>query len=198
MKKYKYEKIEDTFIDYTGEAREFTMVAVSIPLENPTFIVEEVKETVSVPGEEVYNEETDSFEFMPDDEEEIEKIELVDYVNKVLSFAVSVRSNNDDKIEGLSEKIAYGKALIHRDHTIYTNNPGMINTIFVKNALKQEAEYFKKDPGYYIKGYNKAKKNYDLTGEIAIPEQKSKDIKLYKTNIDNLKHVLYNSCEKTE
>lgn len=150
---YKYETLSGQFKDYVDNLRDFTMVAVSIPMERPTMVME-ISNTL-------------------DDENPDGNIEMVgNDITKMLSIGVSVRSVQDKDL-GIGTQIAYGKAVKLLDHVLYVTHPGMINTKMVQALLEQEAEYFKKEPGMYIKGYNSDKYRYETTGKVANAELSS-------------------------
>lgn len=155
---YKYETLTGKFTDYRGQERDFTMVAVSVPATEERHSV--VKTVAGYPG---------YWEGVAD-------------VAKMLTIGVAVRCVRDKDL-GLGERIAYGKALALRNHTVYVSHPGMINTKMVKALLEQEAAFFKKDPGSYIKGYNFDRDRYRRTGKIAEAEMTEAEIN--QRNFDN-------------
>lgn len=195
---YKYETLEGKFTDFTGEEKEFTMVAVSIPMDEETYIAKKSE-----------LEDEPKYDYMFDD-----TVDIVDTVSKVLSIGVSVRSNADKKVEGLSTQIAYGKACKWFNHAMYVNDSGMINTEMVHALLQQEAKYFTKDPGHFIAGYNSDKARYeakhkkdvsDLYAGISLKTIDSPhiDFKTYE-DIDqpsvtqDLKNILWNEATITK
>ena len=136
---FKYESLTGTFTDYRGNEREFTMVAVSIPV---TGLV------------------TTSSEDLDD--------MFIDDIEKKLSVGVSVKCVRDKYNEDLGVKIAYGKAVKLQDHCWFVGHPGMINTAVAKVILEQQAMFFKKNPGLYLKGYNSDKEKYEQSGNVRI------------------------------
>ena len=143
---FKYETIKGTFTDYRGQTRNYTMVAVSIPILGNIYKLEALDDEPYAFGE----------------------FKMTGF-SKMLSIGVSVPFVRDQD-RGISERIAYGKALKNRNHTLYVSQPGMINSKMVKALLEQEAEYFEKDPGLYLVGYNDDKMKYIETGRIAEAE----------------------------
>jgi hypothetical protein len=176
---YKHETLKGTFVDYCGNERDFTMVAVSIPLDecDSTRVVrtEMFENEINLPDRVVENEHGEIVDFNPggvtfyQDEMDV----LISPVTKMLSVGVSVRAVSD-KDTNISERIAYGKAVKLKNHTLYVSHPGMINTKMVQALLEQEAEHFKKDPGSYIVNYNHDKFRFEKTGIIAEPEKNVK------------------------
>ena len=169
---FKHEMFKGTFTDYRGNERDFTMVAVSIPMDENEYprvekTVEFENETY-LPDKVIQNENGDVIDFEPGhttffkDEMDV----LVSPVVKMLSVGVAVRCVRD-KDTGIGERIAYGKAVKFRNHVLFASHPGMINTKMVKALLEQEADHFKKDPGSYLAGYNADKFRYEKTGKIA-------------------------------
>ena len=125
----------------------------------------EVIETYPVP---VNEENYSSLEFNYD---------TYNSVEKMLTIGVSVKYLSDeDKGKELAERIAYGKAVSYLDHVLYVTKSGMINTTMVRALLEQEAEHFKKDPGSYLKTYNKDKENFIKYGKVANPEKATNEI----------------------
>lgn len=151
---YRYETLKGKFTDYRGQERDFTMVAVSIPIKDDSI---KVQRPVEVTEGWCYNE-------------------TISEVAKMLSIGVSVRCMRDKDL-GLGEQIAYGKAVKLQNHTLFVSHPGMINTKMVKALLEQEATFFIKDPGSYIKGYNFDKQRYLTTGKIAEAEMTADELK---------------------
>lgn len=124
----------DKFIDNNGIEREFILAAVSIDLrKNESVIYSEASIGVTT-GEAVYD------------------------VEKVLCLGIAVRRPEDTFNEALGMEIAKGKALKaltnpNKGKLIFVSHSGLINTHMVEALLEQEALYFKRDPGSYIKGY---------------------------------------------
>ena len=178
---YKYETLTGKFTDYRGMVRDFTMVAVSIPLKNDDVVVTrpvEVEDEYEVPAKNVLDPETNEIVYIPESTEKFvdEYDELLAPITKMLSVGVATRCVRDTHDADLGVRIAYGKAMKLWDHTLYVSHPGMINTKMVKALLEQEAEHFKKDPGSYLVGYNDAKARYLKDGKIAEVEMTEEEI----------------------
>lgn len=178
---YKYETLTGKFTDYRGMVRDFTMVAVSIPMKNDDAIVTRpvmVEDEYEIPAKNVLNEETGQIEYVPASTKKFvdEADELLAPITKMLSVGVATRCVRDQHDADLGVRIAYGKAMKLWDHTLYVSHPGMINTKMVKALLEQEAEHFKKDPGSYLVGYNDAKARYAKDGKIAEVEMTDEEI----------------------
>lgn len=199
----KHETFKGTFTDYRGMSRDFTMVAVSIPVKDDEFIVQRVDQVVNIDPENecrqvfTYQADYSKVEGMPlitqastyDVEDVFVKISSV---RKMLAIGVAVRCNRDKDL-GLGEYIAYGKALRNAKsgtgHVMFVSHGGMINTKMVKALLEQEAEHFIKDPGSYIKGYNIDRDRYLKTGHIAMAELTNEEYKARVKNDDIVKPV---------
>jgi len=98
----------------------------------------------------------------------IENIDSKDDM-KVLRIGVSVQNPKDAEIDTeLGKRISYGKAMKNKSccGIIVSNNKGMINTKVVNALLEQEAEYFKINPGKYLKGYNKDRELYNSNSDL--------------------------------
>jgi len=174
----KHETITGTFTDYRGMERDFTMVAVTIPVkEKDIDIVVYSREHITDPTYNVTYSIDSEYKKYPEDEsnEGYESFVFTDLtkVRKILSIGVAVRCNRDKDLK-LGEYIAYGKAFRNAfetyGHVLFVTHSGMINTKMVQALLEQESEHFKKDPGSYIKGYNKDRDRYLSTGRVAIAE----------------------------
>jgi len=129
----------DYFKDFTGTPRQFTFAAVSSDAIDAEVI------------------EMDDLSFK------------VENVKKELRIGIAVQNPRDflhENIE-LSEIIALGKA--KKDKSCYAKlfvtNKGLINYKVVEALLEQEVEFFKQNPGKYIKGYNKDKELYQKDPE---------------------------------
>lgn len=187
--KYKFESYQGQFVDYRGTTRDFTMVAVSIPVSDTDSlsVSEDVTETIEceVPAKNILNEETGEITTVPAKtvKKDIDYVERVAPVAKILSVGVSVRCDRD-KDQNLGVKIAYGRALKYKgpeyEHCLFATHAGMINTMMVKAFLEQEAEHFKKNPGSYLDSYNKDKEAYQKTGKIAPVEMTNAEYAKYK------------------
>lgn len=124
----------DKFIDNNGIEREFILAAVSIDLRKDKSVIYSEAAIGVTAGEAVYD------------------------VEKVLCLGIAVRRPEDTFNEALGIEIARGKALKaltnpNKGKLIFVSHSGLINTHMVQALLEQEALYFKRDPGSYIKGY---------------------------------------------
>ena len=177
----KHETYKGTFTDYRGMSRDFTMVAVSIPVKED-LAVYETHMSFDIETEndcqEIYAFEYNSLKKYPGVTQAstytpLETKTKISPIRKMLAIGVAVRCNRDKDL-GLGEFIAYGKALRNASngtgHVLFVSHGGMINTMMVQALLAQEAEHFMKDPGSYIKGYNIDRDRYFKTGHIAMAE----------------------------
>lgn len=124
----------DKFIDNNGVEREFILAAVSIDLRKDKSVIYSEAAIGVTTGETVYD------------------------VEKVLCLGIAVCRPEDTFNEALGIEIARGKALKaltnpNKGKLIFVSHSGLINTHMVQALLEQEALYFKRDPGCYIKGY---------------------------------------------
>lgn len=191
---FKYESVTGQFEDYRGNKRDFTMVAVSVPMDDNSAEVVmpvDVIREYTVKERQVLDDETGNLITEPEHTEQYvdEDIVSVANVSKMLSVGVAVRSMRDTD-NGMGVRIAYGKALKYCDHRLYVTHPGMINTKMVQALIEQEAEHFRKDPGSYLVGYNADKVRYQKTGKVASAELTTDDITKEKLQI-NLKENTY-------
>lgn len=180
----KHETFKGTFTDYRGMSRDFTMVAVSIPVKDDELVVQRIDQVVNIEPENecrqvfTYDMDYSKVDSVPIVTQastyEVEDVfRKISSVRKMLAIGVAVRCNRDKDL-GLGEYIAYGKALRNAKsgtgHVMFVSHSGMINTKMVRALLEQEAEHFIKDPGSYIKGYNIDRDRYFKTGHIAMAE----------------------------
>lgn len=122
----------DYFVDFTGETRQVVFCAVSSEIDG-----------------EIYDYDQPLCRHQD--------------VEKQLWIGVSVQNPRDLENEELGKIVAEGKArkLKSRYATIYATNKGLINYRMVNALLEQELEYFKQNPGKYIKGYDKDKQLFE-------------------------------------
>ena len=144
----------DEFIDYAGNTRKFVIAAVSIQSNGLI---------------NAYDNEQDDFV-------------VVNNYEKILSVGISVCRPSDEFDENLGVTIAEGKAIKNQDHAMYISDGGLVNNKLVDALLEQEAEFFKKDPGYYLAGYNNDAKKY----------QENKSLKEYEKTLEGDAKVTYN------
>ena len=79
---------------------------------------------------------------------------------KEIRIGVSVQSFKDPIVKTeLGKIIAEGKALKEKSCVgkLFSTQKGFINSTVVEALLNQELNFFKQNPGKYIKGYNKDK-----------------------------------------
>lgn len=145
LPQYRAQYLTDYFVDYAGNKRMFTLCAISIPVEDEGFVWDAIK----------------NYDYMDDTIYFDEDTEILDtHFTKELRLGMAVQCPDDEPDEKMGEVIAYGKALKYNNHVMLVSHPGMINTMLVDALLKQEAEYFKKNPDSYIAGYNNHKWKY--------------------------------------
>lgn len=122
----------DSFVDFSGQSRQVVMAAISQEIDDLT-----------VHGNELWYNPV--------------------YLIKVLKLGIAVQSPKDlvANVE-LGKVIAEGKALKNKSciGKIYSTEKGFINTRVVEALLDQEMDFFKQNPGKYIKGYDKDKELY--------------------------------------
>lgn len=89
---------------------------------------------------------------------------------KELRLGVSVQNPHDNIVNTeLAKTIALGKAMKDKSCAgilMVILNDGMINAKVVDALLEQEMEYFKTNPGKYIKGYNKDKELFKTNPDL--------------------------------
>ena len=113
---------------------------------------------------------------------------FVDYNNKVHKFIICAVTSNLSKEAGniiLTKSVKFGIAICNpcdtfdvklgldiaqrkaenSDNIVYSTKSGVLNDNTIKYLLKQEAEYVKKNPGCYIKGYREAEKIFNQNKE---------------------------------
>lgn len=113
---------------------------------------------------------------------------FVDYNNKVHKFIICAVTSNLSKEAGhiiLAKSVKFGIAICNpcdtfdtklgldiaqrkaenSDNIVYSTKSGVLNDNTINYLLKQEAEYVKKNPGCYIKGYREAEKIFNQNKE---------------------------------
>ena len=93
---YKYETLTGKFTDYRGMVRDFTMVAVSIPMKYDDAVVTRpvmVEDEYEIPAKNVLNEENGQIEYVPASTEKFidEVDEVLAPITKMLSVGVATR-----------------------------------------------------------------------------------------------------------
>lgn len=129
----------DSFEDFTGTQRQVIMAAVSQEVRGNAFTATSTDFTGTS-------------------------------IIKEVRLGVSVQSPSDIEVpnEELGKIIAVGKAKKEKScfGKLFSTDKGFINHKLIDAFLSQEMDYFKQNPGKYIKGYNRDKelfdKNYDL------------------------------------
>ena len=79
---------------------------------------------------------------------------------RYLNLGVALCNEVDEFDEKLGVKIALGRAQKKLNHMIVFQRGSMINNDLVNTILERESAYLKKDPGFYIEGYDVAKDRY--------------------------------------
>ena len=79
---------------------------------------------------------------------------------RYLNLGVALCNEVDEFDEQLGVKIALGRAQKKLNHMIVFQRGSMINNDLVNTILERESAYLKKDPGFYIEGYDVAKDRY--------------------------------------
>lgn len=79
---------------------------------------------------------------------------------RYLNLGIALCNEVDEFDEQLGVKIALGRAQKKLNHMIIFQKGSMINNDLVNTILERESAYLKKDPGFYIEGYDVAKDRY--------------------------------------
>ena len=79
---------------------------------------------------------------------------------RYLNLGIALCNEVDEFNEQLGVKIALGRAQKKLNHMIVFQRGSMINNGLVNTILERESAYLKKDPGFYIEGYDVAKDRY--------------------------------------
>ena len=117
----------------------------------------------------------------------VTELKGIDCTEKFLSLGVSVGHENDKDSwsNEIGERIAYNKAVSGKNCPILsTNRSGMISTELVEALLNKEIQYFKKDPGTYIKGYRDAEEAWKKQQEKIKITSDLLGLKAELTNLD--------------
>lgn len=151
MKEY-IELISDYFVDFQGNRHYFVIAAISEKL--PTKVKNlydsdyyDVKDDSNV-----YTEVSIAIE-------DYGSVECIGNVVKTLKIGIAICNPEDE----FDEQIGFKKAIARAkksEPVLYSSSLGAINSDVVKAFLKQESEYFKNNPGKYIKGYDNKKIKY--------------------------------------
>ena len=107
-------------------------------------------------------------------ESDADTTELYNYA-KAIYIGVSVCNHGDTYNEEMGKSIARNKALTNPIENMFASEKITFNHDTVEAILKSYADYFKKDPGIFIAGYNTQKKEY-----LTDPETFEKKRKFYE------------------
>lgn len=129
MKKERIEYLVDSFVDANGEERHFVVAAISEMFDT----ADEPNSIIDSYGCDIHN------------------------VTKGLKLGFSICNPTDTFNEKIGITIAVGRARKNAEYALVASKNGYINTKLVKAFLEQEAEYFKSNPEYQIKGYKHKK-----------------------------------------
>lgn len=92
---------------------------------------------------------------------------------RYLNLGIALCNEVDEFDEQLGVKIALGRSQKKLNHMIVFQRGSMINNDLVNTILERESAYLKKDPGFYIEGYNVAKDRY-LCNNTAVTNNTTK------------------------
>ena len=154
--------LKDKFIDYAGKEHQFVIAATKVTLKNTDYSYPLVMKIVNGISE-----------------------ELLGCVQVGLKIGVSI-CNPVDKF---SEKVGILKALArakNSDIVLYAAYPGQMSDNLIRTYLAQEAEYIKKNPEKYIKGYNDAKARF----------LKHQEMEQVKKNFTDIEKVIVEGVKK--
>lgn len=129
MKKERIAYLVDSFVDANGDERHFVVAAVS----------------------EVFTDDDE-----PSYVADLYGNEICEVV-KGLKLGFSICNPTDTFNEEMGITIAVGRARKNAEYALAASSHGYINTKLVQAFLEQEAEYFKHNPEYQIKGYKHKK-----------------------------------------
>lgn len=135
----------DSFIDFEGKEHKFVACALSQSPESPDRLMIGW---------------ADDFDKLCSDED------LYHEVYRLVTIGFAVCNPTDTFDEEKGKKIAYQKAANKEDlPRIYTPCKGVITKELVDTLLKQQVQFAKENPEILIKGYNAAKKAYEIAQE---------------------------------
>lgn len=168
---------EGKFIDFCGRERQFVIAAVSIKIDGS--VAENDPNDDTIWGEDLFNEDC--------------------YKVVSLGFAIC---HPDDKFDArVGKQVAFSKALNSRKYALYSTHKGLINATMINALLEQEAKFFVKDPGYYVKGYREdEKKTEELRSMVeymsALSEEELMVFNYLHDNIDKkeVKELVHKAC----
>lgn len=153
MKEY-IEVINDTFTDYSGKTRHFTMAAISSPLPST--------------GKELGIENYENNEVVHEVSIFVDDYGTHDYlcnVKKAIRLGICICHPDDTYDEKVGTLKAIARAR-NNDPVLLSVDLGSINTKMMRAFLEQEAEYLKNNPNKYIKGYNEAEARFKRKRKI--------------------------------
>ena len=122
-------------------------------------------------------------------------------LSKSIKFGIAICNPCDTFDVKLGLDIAQRKAE-NSDNIVYSTKSGVLNDNTIKYLLKQEAEYVKKNPGCYIKGYREAekifnqnkekeaKRNYIYNGFTSKEKEIYNYLKNYKESLNKINELI--------
>ena len=151
--------LKDKFVDYAGKEHQFIIAATKVVFKDTgsPFVVKLTNGTGEVLGD----------------------------VQAGLQIGVSICNPVDE----FSEKVGTLKAIARAkksDIALYAAHPGQISDNLIRTYLAQEAEYVKKNPEKYIKGYNDAKTRF----------LKHQEMEKVKENFTDIEKVIVEGVKK--
>lgn len=151
--------LKDKFVDYAGKEHQFIIAATKVVFKDTgsPFVVKLTNGTGEVLGD----------------------------VQAGLQIGVSICNPVDE----FSEKVGTLKAIArakNSDIALYAAHPGQISDNLIRTYLAQEAEYVKKNPEKYIKGYNDAKARF----------LKHQEMEKVKENFTDIEKVIVEGVKK--
>lgn len=134
----------DKFIDENGKERHFVLCGLSqefdgIAFNNDVLIENHIWNRISTRFAIIYNI----------------LLKNAPSTCKCLKLGYAICNPNDEFNEELGMTIAEGRARKNKEYALFASKPGYINTDTVSALLQREAEFFKKNPEMYIKGYER-------------------------------------------
>ena len=153
--------LKDSFVDYEGKTHHFVIAAVTNSLSNDEGLFPFVVRL----GEMEYSH--------------------INTVEKGICIGISICNPEDEFVEKIGVLKAVSRA---RNSTpiLYVTNPGYINNTLVEAFLKQEAEYLKSNPDFYIRGYKDSEERY----------LKKKKMEELKENFSEVERIVVEGIQK--
>ena len=151
--------LKDKFVDYAGKEHQFIIAATKVVFKDTgsPFVVKLANGTGEVLGD----------------------------VQAGLQIGMSICNPVDE----FSEKVGTLKAIARAkksDIALYAAHPGQMRDDLIRTYLAQEAEYVKKNPEKYIKGYNDAKARF----------LKHQEMEKVKENFTDIEKVIVEGVKK--